>query len=432
MILISNCVKMFSYKSFEECLVSNIETVYDPKSYIESLQQILSSDKKRIAFLFGSGTSFCKKKTLPTIPDMRNMTKQFEEHLSKKEKFKKAIELIKKELGEKYNIETFLSCIEQKKEVIGEGKLNNLSSQDFDSLIKETKKYIKEKVSIHIQIEQDSQVNQLIHSDFAQWVGCANKKHPIEIFTTNYDYLFEIGFEYKDIPYYDGFAGSYNPFFNSNTVNDLGFLPNQTKLWKLHGSLGWKYEESTNKIIRSRNINEDSMLIYPSILKYNNSKKMPYTAFTDRLANFLRQPDTLLITCGYSFSDEHINELILSSLKVEKSGDVIALYYDIGQTTNGQKKYNFTKNSNMANLAMKDRKLSVYACQSAVIGGHYGKWQLKMQPDKNNILNINLYFDEDATVGDSKWTGKGELRLPDFLKFVEFLQSMIMPTHLKK
>ena len=94
----------------------SFEKTHDPKEYIEQLQQLLISDKKRIAFLFGAGTSFAKKGDLPNIPDIKGMTKQVEDYLSTKEKkYQKAICEIKKELGNKYNIETFLSHIEQKK-----------------------------------------------------------------------------------------------------------------------------------------------------------------------------------------------------------------------------------------------------------------------------------------------------------------------------
>lgn len=35
--------------------------IFDPSEYIKGIQQLLISDKKRIAFLFGAGTSLAKK-----------------------------------------------------------------------------------------------------------------------------------------------------------------------------------------------------------------------------------------------------------------------------------------------------------------------------------------------------------------------------------
>ena len=224
-------------------------------------------------------------------------------------------------------------------------------------------------------------------------------------------------------------------FFDSDAVSNLKFLPNQTKLWKLHGSLGWIFKEHTKKILRGKST-DNNRLIYPSSLKYNDSKKLPYTAFMDRLTNFLRQSDTLLIICGYSFTDEHINEIILSGLRTEKSGNAIALCYDIS-FKDGKKQYSFNEKDSpsLFNLSKQNNKISVYACQSAVIGCQYGKWKLKSEPDREQIININLYFDEDAPKEVRKksqleWMGEGELILPDFLKFIAFLQSMIISPHL--
>ncbi|MBP1616139.1 MAG: hypothetical protein H6Q13_3587, partial [Bacteroidetes bacterium] len=275
----------------------------------------------------------------------------------------------------------------------------------------------------------------VIHADLADWIKKANRKFAIEIFTTNYDYLFEIGLENKNVPYYDGFTGSYKPFFHPESVEDLNFLPHQTKLWKIHGSLGWHFDNETKKVWRKDSDSED-MLIYPSTLKYNDSKKQPYTALGDRLTHFLKQPDTILITCGYSFGDEHINERILTALSSNTTAHVYALYYDILYKDGKKSGYLLTENSYLSQLAKGNNKLSVFGCKNAIIGCKYGEWRLKREPDKDDTLNVNLYFDESFSPNSNDeinveykesvpWSGEGELFLPDFKKFVDFLQSMI-------
>ena len=42
---------------------------------------------------------------------------------------------------------------------------------------------------------------------------------------------------------------------------------------------------------------------------------MPYLAMLDRLRAFLSQPAAILIICGYSFRDEHLNEVIVQGLQ---------------------------------------------------------------------------------------------------------------------
>lgn len=428
--------------------MNEIEQSFDPTEYIKGIQQLLVSDKKKIAFLFGAGTSLAKKeKNFPSVPGVGQLTDLVVENLiTDREKgvlYKVAIEEIKEELNEQtnsFNIESLLSNIEDKIRIIGGGTLNQLSKCDFQSMDKKIRDKIQESVSIHNRIEA-KQNTSLIQYDFAKWICNADRKHAIEIFTTNYDYLFEIGLETVGVPYYDGFTGSYKPFFNPDSLEDINYLPQQTKLWKIHGSLGLHEETigDTKKIIRI-NSDKDDLLIYPSSLKYSNSKKQPYAAFMDRLNTFLKQDDAVLFVCGYSFGDAHINERIISALNTNSTAHVFVLFYDIVQKKEQSgdyvKEYTFQPDCELAQTATKNHKISVLSSRSAVIGGQYGEWKLKREPDKGDPLNVSWYFDEDAPLnadltigdehsGDELWTGRGELTLPNFTYFTAFLKNMI-------
>lgn len=407
---------------------------FDPVEYVRGLQQLLVSDKKRIGFLFGAGTSLARKSNDSiTVPAIGQMTNLVVEELSKKSNFESAIIEIKNEISaDKFNIESFLSNIESKKNIIGSGSLNGLDKNGFDELIEATKKEIIRIVSVHKQIIEQNRIDDLIHVDFAEWIGRADRKYPVEIFTTNYDYLFEIGLEDKTIPYYDGFTGSFNPFFNSDSIENMKFLPNQAKLWKIHGSLGWKLEDK--KVLRKDSSHED-ILIYPSVLKYDNSRKLPYISLMDRLSNFLKQPDTILIVSGYSFGDDHINERILTALNTHANSHVFVFYFD-KYWENDEKKYSLTADCSIVKLAKENSKLSIFGCRNAVIGSRYGVWKLKREPDSEDTINVSIYFDEDGPLdendelnveklGNEHWTGEGEFKLVDFVSFTNFLKSMI-------
>jgi hypothetical protein len=418
------------------------ELTHDPSEYIRGLQQLLISDKKKIAFLFGAGTSLAmKNRESLFIPAIGKMTEIVETELNKTKKYKSAIKQIKQEIGEeKFNIETFLSNIEEKKHIIGNGILNGLKIGELDSLIIETKNQIKKIVCVHEEILAKKGLDNLIHVDFAEWIGRADRKYGVEVFTTNYDYFLELGMEEKCIPYFDGFSGSYKPFFYPESVDDLSYLPKQTKLWKLHGSLGWHLDIDIDKNIEKvwrRDSDCEDILIYPSTLKYADSKKQPYIALMDRLTDFLKQPDTILIICGYSFGDLHINERIFTALKSNTSAHVYVLYYDILWKDGKKNGYAFLEDSNLAKMCKANGKISVLGCRNAVIGCQYGNWRLKREPDKEDTINVNLYFDEDGPLntddpknetkkGEEKWTGEGELIITDFTKFVAFLQSMLL------
>ena len=245
--------------------VNNI-TYHDPSEYIRNLQQLLVSDKKRIGFLFGAGTSLVKnpKTGQSYVPAIGEMTTIIEKKISEQKEFEFAIKEIKDELADKYTIETLLSNLELKRQIIGSGKLNGLEKADIEHIIAEIKKEIRTIVDVHKNIDAET----LIHTLFAEWIGKAYRHSAVEVFTTNYDYIFEIAFEHKSIPYYDGFTGSYQPFFNGESVDDLSFLAKQTKLWKIHGSLGWHYDEDLQRVLRKDSDSED-ILIYPSTLKYD-------------------------------------------------------------------------------------------------------------------------------------------------------------------
>lgn len=412
----------------------NKNVYHDPSEYIRNLQQLLVSDKKRIGFLFGAGTSLVKNvdTNKPYVPAIQKMTKDIVDGIVEEAR-KKAVAEIQSEIeGENktFTIETLLSILELKKQVIGNGKINDLDKNEFDVFIKEIKKQIHTIVSVQDKVD----CSKLIHTTFAEWIQKADRKTAVEIFTTNYDYLFEVAFEHISLPYFDGFTGSYKPFFDSQSVDDICYMPKQTKLWKIHGSLGWHYDDKIGKVIRTQP-NETDILIYPSTLKYDQSRKQPYTALGDRLSNFIKQDDTVLIICGYSFGDEHINERINTALSMNPLGHVYVLLYDIVWDKDNKKNYSFTEETALAKMAISNSKISVFASRSAVIGGVYGKWKLKREPDKDDSINIDKYFDEDAysSTEDEKgkkltqlWTGEGELIIPDFSKFVAFLKSMII------
>lgn len=410
---------------------------HDPSEYMRGLQQLLVSDKKRIAFLFGAGTSLAKKNTKSiNVPSIGEMTARIITELSvENPKYKNAFNDFKIEIngkGDVFTIETLLSLLEMKILVIGNGELNGLNMTDFITLRDRVKKSIREIVCIHENLEND--LSNVIHVDFAEWIKKSDRKFPIEIFTTNYDYLFEIGLEDKNVPFYDGFTGTYKPFFDGDSVEDFNHLPRQTKLWKIHGSLGWHYNQENHKVWRRDSDSED-FIIYPSSLKYDQSRKQPYLALSDRLSKFLKQPDSILITCGYSFGDAHINERIINSLNQNGSSHVFALFYDL-YYEDTERCYSLLEDSIVARLAKEQTKLSIFGKKFAVIGGKYGQWRLKREPDKEDTINVNEYFDEDAPIseddkageevlGKELWTGEGELTIPDFAAFVRFLQSMM-------
>lgn len=412
---------------------------HDPREHIRGIHQILISDKKRIGFLFGAGSSLATGLSNVCVPAIDKMTKtilgEVEAHSAEFTEATKQIQTETEIAKVSFNIEYFLSTIEAKRAVIGTGKLNGLDSDGFLRLAKLVKSHVVKLVSIHESLPADDR-KKLAHARLANWVQKARRRFPAEIFTTNYDYLFEIALEGSGIPYFDGFSGSFEPFFCPEAVEDVAAYPHQVKLWKMHGSLGWTYREPDKAVIRQKSAPEDSILIYPSHLKYNTSKKQPYVGLIDRLCTFLQQDDAVLFTCGYSFGDDHINERIVTSLRRGANSHVIAMYFDEFWGKDNKSAFALADETNrVRGLATHETggKMSVYGLRHAVIGGKYGEWRLRDEPKITESIRISQYFDEDAATpsdgagerkGDERWKGTGRFLLPDFRKLTNFLNDL--------
>ncbi|MDR2428699.1 MAG: hypothetical protein LBD62_02715 [Candidatus Margulisbacteria bacterium] len=72
---------------------------FDPSETVRGIQQVLVSDKKKIAFLFGAGTSFARHSNdAPFVPVVAEMTKMVETEISRNMKYKSALDEIKAQL----------------------------------------------------------------------------------------------------------------------------------------------------------------------------------------------------------------------------------------------------------------------------------------------------------------------------------------------
>ncbi len=389
----------------------------NPYEYISGILQALASDKKRIGFLCGAGTSYARKdETAIYVPSIDKITeKTVAAIMSEAPKYMSAIESIKTEI-DKPNIEKILDLIERKIEAVGTGILNGLVREDLVNLKESIQAHIFDSVSVISATTPQEEIKKLPHYDFARWIGKIDRKYPVEVFTTNYDYLFESSFEANEVPYYDGFSGSLSPFFHPLSVEDFSYLPRETKLWKIHGSLGWKI--TGNKVVRCKtDPSNKELLIYPSSLKYSNSKKMPYVSLIDRLCNFIEQEDSLLIVLGYSFGDEHINERIVTSLKRARNSHVYAFIYD-KKNIDGKTKFDLVSEPRFESLANQSSRISFIGMNSVIIGGNHYEWYFdSSRPEVNGDFTKFMVLNEDKTFK--------ELLLPDFVKFVEFITSMM-------
>ena len=414
--------------------MSTEQNMHDPREIIRGFQQLLFSPAKCIGFFTGAGTSMAVENPSdrkPLIPGIEMLTELIGEKLSdaKEKNFKAAFKLVRDELkkeNQSSQIEYVLSNIRLKARVIGPGTLCGLNQDQF--------KEMETKITAEIEKVVDPEIPaEVVHQKFARWIRNAKRKKAIEIFTTNYDYLFEVGLERENVSYFDGFVGSHNPFFCPSTISENDLPTDWVRLWKLHGSLGWKLDEKEKRIIRQRG--PGNLMVFPSYLKYDDSRKQPYVSFIDRLDTFLREDDSFLIICGYSFGDQHLNETIVHALSRTRASAVYAFLY--GEVD---------ENHHAVSLAKSEPRLTLMANNAAVIGGAYAPWKLNREPSASDSVQISSYFDEDAVpanplekktggkeIPDQEvyWAGKGSLKLGNFVNLINFL-TMMLPNETKE
>lgn len=158
------------------------------------------------------------------------------------------------------------------------------------------------------------------------------------IFTTNYDLAFDKAFDRLGVNYINGFSGFHNRYFKPETFEYDIFFPGSTtqgkvqriekvlRYFKIHGSLTWVnrdpsancvygIEELPMELIR-KNEEYDSLMIYPTTVKKSHTLDYPYSELFRQFSVSIAQPQSVLITFGYSFSDEHINDLIYQALTI--------------------------------------------------------------------------------------------------------------------
>ena len=253
------------------------------------------------------------------------------------------------------------------------------------------------------------------HRQFARWLARTSRKACVEIFTVNYDVLVEHALESERVPVFDGFVGSYQPFFHPDSLRRAETAPgaNWCRLWKMHGSVTWRRIDQDGRVRVVRGAPDPAgEMILPSFQKYDESRQKPYSAFTDRLVRFLEQDDALLIVAGFSFGDEHINNLIFGALENRPRTHVYALQFEES-----------TEDNVIIKRAYQRSNLIVVGPQTGVIGGRRTKWTPAESPSFMDGV-FELRADVAAGGGALAPAQSGLMKIGDFACFCHFLESM--------
>lgn len=401
--------------------MSNGQPAHDAQKTLANFRDHLARHDKPIAFFFGAGTSCAvrvssaadKSKTEPLIPAVARLTA-----IAKKDaaalgdKYAQAwnsVETHCKENDQDPNVENVLSRLRMMLSAVGNADmLAGLNKGEIERLEESVRKTIARVVTPDLTAVQGS----FPHRQFARWLVKTSRQNPVELFTVNYDVLIEHGMEAERIPVFDGFVGSHRPFFHPDSLRRKESAPGATwtRLWKMHGSVTWRRIEQDGRfrVVRGEPDPEGEM-IYPSFQKYDESRQQPYAAFSDRLSRFLEQDDALLVIAGFSFGDEHINNLIFGALENRPRTHVYALQFEEPPDK-----------ADLAKRAAQRPNLIVVGPETGIIGGRRAAWA----PVESPAFMASVFeLTERKPAGDNT-VKSGRMKIGDFARFAAFLEAM--------
>ncbi len=347
---------------------------HDPLRFVNALSSKLASRARHVCVFLGAGTS--RACGLPDVSQLEKSVKQRLEHDDAKQ--------LSRQLNGR-NLEQALSRIRRFAALLeGDSQLEGLTREAAEELDRKVCQAIVAELSV-----DNADLRPALQ--FAAWAARADYHWPLEVFTVNYDLLVETAFEQRRLPYFDGFVGNLQGRFYTDLVegtpeeHDRWILPLFVRLWKLHGSVNWAWDTATDaEIVRLGSpVSSAAAAIYPSDAKYDESRRMPFLVLQDRFRRALTQPETLTLVSGYSFADEHLNEMLFdAAARRPRSETIVFCYSEIPPV--------------VLERAAMTPNLQAVTTDKAILGGRLATWE----PPADQSVPVDFWNDEKFTLGD--------------------------------
>lgn len=219
------------------------------------------------------------------------------------------------------------------------GKISEADKKvTIDGLKKKLEKRIKKACDLQLDKSEPAP-----HKTFLDKITARKSSDPrVQLFTTNYDTLFEQAANEGGFVIIDGFSFTHprefsGRYFDFDIVHrektrikqEESFVSKVFQLYKLHGSLNWE-RNSDNKIIQRENTDEP-LIIYPASEKYESSYEQPYFEMMSRFQQALRKEETLLIVKGFGFQDKHIQNVIIEAVAQNPGFHLVIVNYNVNE-----------------------------------------------------------------------------------------------------
>jgi hypothetical protein len=238
-----------------------------------------------------------------------------------------------------------LAVIDGKKAGLLKTAMDTQLKAFLDSLLK-TETGIAE-----VEKEPKELAQYVLQSFLLSFASRAASRERLHVFTTNYDRLIEHGCDQAGLRIIDRFVGALNFVFRSSRVevdihyNPPGirgeprFLEGVLHFTKLHGSLDWHFDKEARQIRRKgipfgapANHTDvpknplDTVMVYPNAAKDVETTQYPYAELFRDFAAAICRPNSVIITYGYGFGDDHINRVLFDMLTIPSTHLVIIAY----------------------------------------------------------------------------------------------------------
>ena len=327
-------------------------TGHDPIRFVRQLSAKLATRTRHVSMFFGAGTS-----RACGLPDIEQLKTRVLARLNPPQRAQFTSQL------ESRSFEEALSRVRRLRSLL-------VNDQQFDGLTVASASELDGAVCKAVIHEVDiSAANLVPVRQLALWARRASYALPLEIFTVNYDLLLETAFDRHGVLYFDGFSGSLRARFQTELVEAIPGSGTEVmpahfvRLWKLHGSVNWIWGEG-GQVFRLGQpaLESEPAAIHPSDAKYEESRRYPFLVLQDRLRRALNLPESLTLLSGYSFGDQHLNELFYEAASTKSRSEIIAMCYgDIP--------------AELAERALMQPNLQVIGQKEAIIGGMRADWK---------------------------------------------------------
>lgn len=337
--------QIYFYKGKINCLEKIKEKEEENNKYIQN-EFLKIIDTQNLSFLFGAGCSSYKENQDELgIPTMKDLAKCFYKTLKNdNDEIKNIFEKLNLD-----NIEEIKENLEKLMEILFAhsfiSKIQN-EPNEVNKLIKFIENFIFDKCNI-----ESEKVKELYKKFYRKILMRDSNLPKVNIFTTNYDLFNESALDELGIIYCNGFSGMIERFFNPSifsyafaeqmdlNYNKWNIIDNFIYLYKLHGSISWIEDKENKHLFKIKEIqkpckdSDNSIMIYPTPTKQNSSFGSPYSDIFREFQKKLMRANNILIVIGYSFGDEHINNIIYQALTIPTFRLIIIGDKDVNDNT---------------------------------------------------------------------------------------------------